>query len=101
MKKLSIKDVIPENAFNNDEAKKELDKITKIEKAIDREISLWSKWIYINFTKLRTIRTFGRDIYDGKITLEEADEDQSNLIDEFDNFNKKTRPKDDIKKQQK
>ena len=38
---------------------------------------------------------FGRDIYDGKNTLEEADGDQSIIL------IKKTRPKDDIKKQQK
>ena len=33
--------------------------------------------------------------------MEEADEDQSNLIDEIENFNNKTRPKDPIKKQEK
>ena len=81
---------------------KELDKITKIDKTIDRENLVYeaSEYAY-NFTKFRTIRTFGRDIHDGKITLEEAGKDKSNLIDEIDNFNKKTRPKDDIKKHQK
>ena len=34
---LTIKDVIPKNALNNDEAKKELDKIKEIEKNVDRE----------------------------------------------------------------
>ena len=34
---LTIKDVIPKNALNNDKAKKELDKIIEIEKNIDRE----------------------------------------------------------------
>ena len=34
---LTIEDVIPKNALNNDEAKKELDKIKEIEKNIDRE----------------------------------------------------------------
>ena len=38
---LTIEDVIPENALNNDEAKKELDKIKEIEKKCrQREISL-------------------------------------------------------------
>ena len=34
---LTIEDVIPKNALNNDEAKKELDKIKELEKAVDRE----------------------------------------------------------------
>ena len=38
---------------------------------------------------INTIRTFGEDIYEGKITLEEADEDQSDLADTINEFNKK------------
>ena len=34
---LTIEDVIPNDALNNDEAKKELDKIKEIEKNVDRE----------------------------------------------------------------
>ena len=34
---LTIEDAIPKNALNNDEAKKELDKIKEIEKNVDRE----------------------------------------------------------------
>ena len=34
---LTIQDVIPKNALNNDEAKKELDKIKEIEKNVERE----------------------------------------------------------------
>ena len=34
---LTIEDVIPKNALNNDEAKKELDKIKEMEKNLDRE----------------------------------------------------------------
>ena len=41
----------------------------------------------------------GEDIYGGKITLEEANEDQSDLADKINEFNKKTRPKSDRKKQ--
>ena len=40
-------------------------------------------------------------IYNRKITLEEADEDQSDLADEINNFIKETKPKDDEKKQEK
>ena len=39
---LTIEDVIPKNALNNDdEAKKELDKIKEIEKNVDREKSIY------------------------------------------------------------
>ena len=34
---LTIEDLIPKSAFNNDEAKKEVDKIKEIEKHVDRE----------------------------------------------------------------
>ena len=32
-----------------------------------------------DFRKFKTITTFGKDIYEGKITLEQADEEQSDL----------------------
>ena len=35
-KQLTSEDVIPKNALNNDEAKKQLDKIKEIEKNVDR-----------------------------------------------------------------
>ena len=41
----------------------------------------------------------GENICGGKITLEEADEDQSDLADKINEFNKKTRLKSDRKKQ--
>ena len=50
---------------------------------------------------INTIRTFGEDIYEGKITLEEADEDQSDLTDEINKSIKETRPKKYDKKQEK
>ena len=34
---LAIEGVIPKNSFNNDEAKKELDKIKEVEQNVDRE----------------------------------------------------------------
>ena len=103
-KKLEIKNenIIPKSAFASDESRKELNKILEIEKNVDRKVDLWSRWINIyDFRKFNTIRTFGEDIYNGKITLEEADEDQSDLADEINNFIKKTRPKNDEKKQEK
>ena len=41
---------------------------------------------------------FGRDIYEDKISLEEADEDQSDLMNEIKKFSNKTRPQNDDKK---
>ena len=90
------------SALNNDEAKKELDKIEEIKKTINRE-----KLIYratentYDFRNFRTIRMFGRDIYNGKITLEEANDEQSNLVNSVRNFNSKTRPQNNKKKKRK
>ena len=53
--------------------------------------------VYLIF---KIIRTFGRDIYEGKITLEEADKEQSDLAIEIDHFIKDTITKNAIKKQQ-
>ena len=82
--------------------KKSQIKLKKIEDTIDSE-----KLVYkasgntYDFRKFQTIRTFGEDIYDGKITLEEADKDQSDLANEIKNFNEKTRRKSYKKKQEK
>ena len=94
--------IIPKSAFASDEAKEEFDKIVKMEKTIDREKLVYnaSEYTY-DFRKFRTPRIFGRDIYDGKISLEEADEDQSDLVGETENFKNKTRPKCLGKKQEK
>ena len=40
---LTIKGVIPNDALNNDETKKELDKIKEIEKHVDGKINLRNK----------------------------------------------------------
>ena len=70
---LTIEDVIPKNALNNDEAKKELDKIKEIEKNVDREKLIYETIEYTySFKNFQTIKAFGRDIYEGKITLEKA-----------------------------
>ena len=51
--------------------------------------------------KIRTIRTVDEDIYNGEITLEEADKDQSDLVQKINDFTKTTRPRNDKKKQEK
>ena len=52
-----------------------------------------------DFRMFKIIRSFGDDIYSSKITINKADQEQSDLIDYIIDFNNKTRPKnkDDIK----
>ena len=84
--------MIPKNALNNDEGKKELDQIKEIEKNIDREKLIYKKSEYTySFKNVQTIKTFGRDgrdIYEGKIAIEEANEYQKDLLVEIMVFRK-------------
>ena len=50
------------------------------------------------FKTFKTIRSFGGNIYSSKTTLNEADQEQADLIEYILNFNNKTRPKIRIKK---
>ena len=72
-----MEDVIPNDALNSNEAKKEFDKIKEIEKNIDREKLIYETNEYTySFKNFQTIKTFGRDIYEGIITLEKSNEYQ-------------------------
>ena len=51
-----------------------------------------------NFKNFGTINTFGRYIYNGVVTLKEADKDQSSLLVETLNFKSKTKPQNPAKK---
>ena len=99
---VKIEDVIPENALINDEGKKELDKIKEIEKNKGGEKLIYktSEYTY-SFKNFQTIKTFGRDIYEGKITIRETDEYQDNLLTEIMSFRKYTKTKSQEKKQEK
>ena len=58
-KQLTIEDMIPKKALNSDEAKKELDKILKIEKNVDREKLVYETNQYTySFKNFQTIKTF-------------------------------------------
>ena len=92
--KLTIEDMIPKSALNNNEAEKEIDQIKEKEDSIDKEKLLYkASGNTYDFRKFKTTRTFGKDIYEGKITLEEADKNQSDLLNKIENFSDKTRPK--------
>ena len=107
---MTIEVVIPKSVFANDEAKEEFNKIKEIEKNVDREKLFYksnknknkneneNKYSFKNF---RTIKTFGEDVYNGEITLKEADKDQSDLLEKVNDFTKKTRPLGDMNKQEK
>ena len=99
---LTIEDVIPENALNSDEAKKELDKIKEIETNVDTEKLVYETDEYTySFKNVQTIKTFARDIYKGEITIKEADEYQTDLLTEILDLRKYTKPRSEEKKQEK
>ena len=55
-----------------------------------------------DFRMFKTIRSFGDDIYSSKITINEANQERSDLAEYILNFNDNTRPKNkDDKKNQK
>ena len=54
-----------------------------------------------SFKNFQTIKTFGRDIYEGKITIKEANEYQTDVLAEIMNYRKYTKPRSQEKKQEK
>ena len=101
-KKITIDYVIPKSAFSNEKANDEINKIKELEKNVDREKLVYeTKTDTYVFRIFRTIRTFGEDIYNGKITLEGANESQANLVEEIEKFNNKTKPKKKENKEKK
>ena len=48
--------------------------------------------IHIVLKFFQTIKTFGRDIYEGKIAIEKANEYQTDLLAEIMSFKKHTKP---------
>ena len=94
--------MIPKNALNNDEAEKELDKIQEIEKNVDRGKLVYKTNEYaFSFKIFQTIKTFGRDIYESKVTIKEAEEYQKDLLVEIMNFKKHMKPRSLEKNQEK
>ena len=99
---LTIEDVVPEDALNNNEAKKEFDQIEEIEKGVDKEKLTYKTSEYrFSFENFETKKTFGRDIYEGKITIKAVDEYQKDLLVEIMSFRKNTKPMSQVKKREK
>ena len=82
-----------------EEAENELNKIKEIQKTVNREKLVYrtNEYTY-SFKNSRTINAFARDIYNGKITLKEADEDQTSLLVETMNFKSKIKAKNPEKR---
>ena len=73
--------------------KNETNEIKEYEKKvnINRMIYYLSKEPF-DFRTLKTIRSFGENIYSGKITINEADQEQADLVEYILNFNNEARP---------
>ena len=91
----SIKEIFPEG-YDSVEIKNELNKIKEYKKKVNRNNIIYylSKELF-DFRIFKTIRSFGHDIYSNKITINEADQEQSDLVEYIWNFNNKA--KDDKK----
>ena len=89
----SIKEIFPES-YDSVEIKNELNKIKEYKKKVNRNNIIYylSKELF-DFRIFKTIRSFGHDIYSNKITINEADQEQSDLVEYIWNFNNKARPK--------
>ena len=76
-----------------------LTKLEKIGKTVNIKNLIYRKNEYMyNFRNFGTINTFGRYIYNGVVTLKEADKDQSSLLVETLNFKSKIKPQNPAKK---
>ena len=98
----SIKEVFPEGYYSV-EIKNELNKIKDYEKKFNRDnMVYYSSKEPFDFRTFKTLRSFGDDIYNSKITVNEVDQEQSDLVRYIMNFNNKASPKNkDVKKTQK
>ena len=89
----SIKGIFPEG-YKSAEIKNELSKIKEYEKKVNRNNMIYySSKKPFNFRICKTIRSFGGDIYSSKITINQADQVQADLVQYIVNFINKTRLK--------
>ena len=76
----SIKDAIPEDRLNEG-AKKGNERIEEIEEMVNRGYIIFETNKHVNdFQRFETIRCFAENFLGGEVTLNNADEDQSNLL---------------------
>ena len=89
----SIKGIFPEG-YKSAEIKNELSKTKEYEKKVNRNNMIYySSKKPFNFRIFKMIRSFGGDIYSSKITINQADQVQADLVQYIVNFINKTRLK--------
>ena len=70
-----------------------------MKKILKREDLVYQRDKYVyNFQQFETIRSFAKTIFASKITLDNADKDQSDLLNDFVDFKKETKPRNTEKK---
>ena len=91
--------------FLNKEATYELNKIVEKENKLNRNDLIYKtgnkKRIKHDFQKFKTIRSFGRAIYENDLSLDDALKQQIRLKDDIDIFKESTKPKESVKKEKK
>ena len=78
----------------NNESKKETNKIKTIEERfVSKDLIYETNKYVFNFQQFRTIKSFGESIFSCKITLDETDKKQGNLLNNIIYFNSRTKPR--------
>ena len=79
--------------MRNTEIENEIDEVKKSEEKVKRRDFIYktNKYKY-DFQQYETIRSFGDSIYAGNHNIDEAEMDQSNLLEDMVEFNEKSRP---------
>ena len=89
----SNKGIFPKDMQTN-EIKNEIYEIKKWEEKIkQKDLKYKTKNYTYDFQKYTAIRSFGESIYTGKIDIDEAEMDQSNLLKNLVRFNNNSRPR--------
>ena len=90
-KSKSIEGIFPEG-HESVEIKNKVDKIKECERKVNRNNMIYySSKEPFDFNAFKTIRSFGENIYSGKITINQADQEQADLLEYILNFNNKAR----------
>ena len=77
--------------YESVEIKNKVDKIKEYEKKINRKNMIYySSKEPFDFNAFKTIRSFGENIYSGKITINCANKEQADLLEYILNFNNKS-----------
>ena len=84
---------ISTDGYESSEIKSKVNEIKEYEENINRKNMIYhSSKESFDFNAFKT-RTFGEDIYNSKITINEADQEQADLVNYVSNFNNKARPR--------